>query len=415
MPDDPNTVDPTDPTGEAAAGTMAGQGPGTGGKPDVPKAQVAQPIQPAQDPTSPGAGATTTPQPIAPQAQPTKGATEQDILQHTYELRQKAEQAQERAQKYFAGLQGQIDKLENTGYPAMPKLEDYPKPPDVDAQKKQGAKAILGYIALAIPLALAFGSKAGRWGAMAGIGEGLKNLAAGNDEKAKESYAQWREQMEYVHRENEERMTQYKELMTVRNADIHEKLAAIRDLATTYKDQATMRVAEADDWDKMTDHLLKYEQLQEKSRTKILGRTNGIAALFARDEGEAYRSEMAQKHPELASGLYSNDPNKQGIAYQELVKRGEGWGPWWKKHRDEFKSGETAAEKREESEGLANPHVPWNPDKRDSDTDKKIDSLKGDIFGDTSDGDKKTASTKKSSGFNPDRPFDSSDQGAGGD
>jgi hypothetical protein len=363
MPDDETDIytgQPVpDPTGEANSGTMPGEGPGTGGKPTQPKQPPQAPaIQPAKDATAPGAGATTTPQPATPtegqQPNSGKAATQSDILQHTYQLQREAEAAQERATQYYRSMQDQIKAIGNEPYPEMPKLASYPQAPNSDDQKKKGARAMIAYALLAIPMMIMGGRKAGGYGAMQGFGEGLKALKEGNDSLANKKYQQWRELTEATHQQNTERLAQYKELMSARNTAIKDKIDAVKSLADTYKDTATVKAAEAADWEKLSDHLAKYEKLVNDTRTKVLGKINDINKLFGSKEGELYRSWGAEEYPELADGLYSNDPQKQAIAYEELRKHKSFWS-WTKENYKYTHSGESGAEKEDENEGLNRP------------------------------------------------------------
>jgi hypothetical protein len=318
------------------------------------KPSQAPAIQPAQDPTTPGAGATTHPEPIAqtggqdPGNQP-KPATQQDIMQHTYELQKRAEASREASIKYYQSMQDQITKLSETPYPEAPALKDYPQMPDVQQERRQGAKASLAFMMIAIPLAVAFGGKGpAMWGAMNGIGKGLQSIKEGNEEQIQQNYNLWRSSYEMIHQENVERSNNYKELLSSRNNTIKEKMEAIKSLATSYHDIATERAAEAGDWEKFMEQMEKNEKVLNDSRKKVLGQTNQITKLFQSKDGELYRSAMAEKYPDLAGGLYSNDPNKQSIAWEELLKRGQTYWKWYKDNRRYLGTGETQQEKDED-------------------------------------------------------------------
>ena len=293
------------------------------------------------------------------------GATQDDITKHVYELHRRADQDYEKMRKGYEGMQDEIrnnyKELQQLERSPAPQEEAYPEAPDTERKS-----VALAHMMIGIPAAIFGGNKYNPGGALHGLSDLVKEFKnAGSKRQIAERIALYREQVSIVHQQNEDRFRQYHELMSDRRATIENKLKAIGDLANLYKDQATADKAMPGNWEEFTEYMGKVEKMNADMEEHVLATMDKLHKAFGDTITDRfYRSDGADKYPDLAEGLFSEkNPRAYGKAVNELRKRMPFW-KWWLENRDKLYGTESAAEKKAEGEGKpAPPDVPTDDTK----------------------------------------------------
>ena len=340
-----------------------------------------------------------------------QGATQADLVQHAYELAQRAEADQNKARETYKGMQEDIRRLgrqesENANTP-MPTMEEYPEAPNTEQKV-----VALVHLMMAIPGAMFGGNKYNRGGAISGLQGALNEFKnSGSKKQIAERISLYREQVNITHQQNEDRIKQYQDIMADRRADIHTKLEVIRGLADSYKDINTADAAATDNWEHFSDYLAKVQKMQEDTLTNVYGTMDKLNAVLGNStEDRLYRSWGAENYPDLRDGLFSMDPRAKGRAVHQLEKR-KSFYTWQNENWKWMHPSETAGEKEEE---LNSPNQKEPPATPPDNMTKAIESMHPDLlFGTPKPGAKKPPepkSKREQLGYDPRRPFDRSDE-----
>lgn len=335
------------------------------------------------------------------------GATQADIARHAYGLAKRHEEDLEKSRQTYSGMQEEIRRLyqeeqRNAGTP-FPQAQAYPEEP-----KYAYRPLALLHLMMAIPQAIFGGQKYNRAGAINGLNAAIQEFRDSGTNGIR--MALYREQVNIIHQQNEERLKQYHDIMADNRADIHTKLETIKTLADVYKDKATADAAETDDWEKFSKYLAGVQKSQEDTETNVYGTMDKLHKLFGDDESSrAYRSWGAETYPDLAEGLFSeNDPRAFGKAVRELEKR-HSFYKWRKEYWEEQHPHTVEQQQELDEENRLKAQKP-PPDTPTNDMRKAIEDMHPDLlFGTPKPGEQKPKepkSKREALGYDPRRPFD---------
>ena len=272
--------------------------------------------------------------------------TTQDIKDRLYDITNRAASDHEKGRQLNMELMQQINELSKTPMPEMPQLQDYPKPPNSEEQKKKNTAALGIFTALTLGLGFASGSR-GSWGVWKGFEEGMRNMTEGQNARSQKAWSIWKEQVSAIHEQNQEKLNVYKDIMADRRATIKEKMDALKMIAGAYKDAAAQGVLEAKDWEGFLKIVSGMEKMQKDTETKM-GKNSADWNKFigTHPEHMAWIEEGLTKYPQIAGDYYSGNDTRRGKALMFLYKNFP-WGKWHQEHWKEFHSTETAQEKDE--------------------------------------------------------------------
>ena len=252
-------------------------------------------------------------------------AAEQDYVQQMITARKKAQYDAQQNLKAQEWANKQMAALSSIPKPQMPTFaETYPQttpPPNMQQMQRDKMHSLLGYFAIAVPLALAFGRRGpAGWGAMKGMAEGINAINEGYQDRAKAAAAIWKQQNDLALKQGEERMAYYKDTMEARGTDIKEKMDLIKYGADYWKDKQTADLAEAGDLDKVLTHLEHLGTLlnnAQKNRPKA--EESFFKYIGADKEFKDYILWLAQKMPELRHDLLKGDEEAYWKAYDKAT------------------------------------------------------------------------------------------------
>lgn len=337
------------------------------------------PPQPAQSP-APRAELVNTPKPddsgSGDSGKSGPGATQADLAQHAYDLARRAEEDQNKARETYKGMQDEIRGLyrqeQQDSQEAMPQMEGYPEAPNTERKS-----LALAHMFMAIPNALFGGNKYNAGGALHGLNDVITEFKnAGTKKQIAQRIALYREQVNIVHQQNEDRLKQYQDIMANRKGDIHTKLETIKTLADVYKDTQTADAAATDNWEHFSEYLGKVQKMNEDTIKNVYGTMDEFNKAFGNsNEDQLYRSWGAENYSDLREGLFSDDPKTKGNAVRALEKR-KSYYTWQKENWKWLHPSETAGEKEEELGGTKPP-----PDNPPDDMRKSIQELHPELFG----------------------------------
>lgn len=214
------------------------------------------------------------------------GSASDEVIKHiqTWGERQAKEHSEFVDQA--GGIFRSIQEMLKQPLPAMPQVPGTMMPPDRIEQQRQLGHSILGYMAIALPLAIAMGSRGG-WamtGALGGLGRGLSEVVAGNQAQADRAFNQGLELQGMAHERFKDQIEAYKEVLSNRNYTIGQMTDVIGGMAKIYGDKQVFDASQQNMWVSMLDYISKREQQERAYALKVLEIKTRIQAVLGRRE-----------------------------------------------------------------------------------------------------------------------------------
>lgn len=183
--------------------------------------------------------------------------------------------------------------------PAPPAPTPAPLPPNERLGRQHMGNAALGYMAVALPLAMLLGRR-GRnagWYALGALGEGMSAVVKGQDARAARLMEQYKEAVRLHQEQSQEAYKHYAEIMANNRTTLQQKLAQIQTLSGVYQGQEMFDAARTDNTDKVIEILGKMQELVYKRHPEAAAKA-GFAAggmLFNTEAGKAFRAMVIEK------------------------------------------------------------------------------------------------------------------------
>jgi hypothetical protein len=256
----------------------------TGGMPDSPS-PVAQP----PDDKNPDRGERGAPiqQPITDEEVHAKDNEQfTKILNKASELQKQSKQKADEYDRRMSPMYAEMEKQIAQPLPQMPMPTAYQQQPDYQENRRHMGKAAMGFLAVAIPLAIAFGARGGGYsaGAMGGLAQGINNVIHGYDDQFKESMASFQQHNQMIHQEYEDRLNTYKQILNDRGMKLNQKMGLIDIVAKQYHDGQLARDAQSGQYEKMLSNLENKEKLLKDHGKQTQKATNNLYSAMQKDK-----------------------------------------------------------------------------------------------------------------------------------
>jgi hypothetical protein len=296
--------------------------------------------------TVPAQAAQTDPAPApdpAPQPAPDntdQGTTNADMVAEGHRLMKQSEDHIAAWNAKSAPYYDQYEKALKESLPPVPQFQQYQPPPSLQANRKNLFGSLLGFAAIAVPLAVAFGHKGGRagWAAMAALGHGMENLMKGNEEQYKNSMEQWRYQNEQIKETNTQKMNMYKEILSNKKLSMDQQMDLIGITAKQFGDQKLEDVTKIKDWQQTYNNLLKKEGALDKHKQWEEKQYPSLQQQLGKDkEMLEYRQIFMDKH-----GFDPYPDDAKSLSEDQKKQRGTDSFEKWQKEQHAIKTAKTA-------------------------------------------------------------------------
>jgi len=179
-------------------------------------------------------------------------------------------------------IQANINFQRNNPLPQPPANQQIPQ-----EDRHALGSALLGYAALAIPLAILMGSKGGAFSAAAigGFGMGIKSLMDARHQAYNDAFdrAQAIDQQQGIH--YNQQMNQYKEILANQKLTVDQMMSQVENVSKIYGNKPLADLAERKFWDEMLNHMGKMEDAQRKRQEFDLTRGDKLQTTTMKDYG----------------------------------------------------------------------------------------------------------------------------------
>ena len=173
-------------------------------------------------------------------------------------------QTQPMWEKYKAMLQKDEQQRQQMTADEQAQLQQVQPPPE---KKNDWIQAIGGLMAVAVPIALAFGMKGNGYakGAMMqGLGDAMKNFAAGRKQAGEQAMRDYREQVASINQSNRERHQIYKDILANRKLELEDQFKMIHATAQEFWDPHMSKAAKNRDMAGVTKQLENQDKIAKK-------------------------------------------------------------------------------------------------------------------------------------------------------
>lgn len=221
------------------------------------------------------------------------------ILNQASELQKQSKQKADEYDRRMSPMYEAMEKQIAQPLPQMPTPTAYQQQPDYQENRRHMGKAALGFLAVAVPLAIVFGSRGGGYsaGAMGGLAQGINAVIHGYDDQFKESMASFQKHNEMIHEEYQQRLSTYKNILSDRDMRLNQKMGLIGVVAKQYHDGQLGRAAEMKQYEEMLKNLENKEKLLKDHTKATQKTTNNIYKAADKDKDWIeYRVMMQQRY-----------------------------------------------------------------------------------------------------------------------
>lgn len=215
--------------------------------------------------------------------QVTSEGDDDNTLNAQWEQLQKDQKAAEEAnpvyEQHNQTIQDARARIANMPSVPLPEHEDYPPPPDPNAQKRTVGNILGQVISMGLIGAAVFGRSRNKWANAAmysGAGSFIQGFTKGQNDAAKEQLQNWNKLVEYNSKINQEKDRTYNQILANKRLDLAQQMDVIHSVATRRGDLAMYKAVQSRDLNnimKVIDDKMKAHKAFTRAQAAIVSRS----------------------------------------------------------------------------------------------------------------------------------------------